>query len=481
MYKKLVLLLFLLSAFMLGFLPVKDTDFGWHYRCGNDFLTTGLLCTKNRFSYFLTNYKAYNPSFIYDITLAFVYNHFGFVGISFLGGIIFGLTAYCLIKLLKGFYWLKMAVFYAVFFLSSSTLTLGLRSQILTVLFLTISLALVQNYSKLLTRVSKSEKLSWKYYAKFLLYPLLMFIWVNTHIGFFLGLVILLFLFSEHRIFLVGAVLIASFLATMANPFGIQVYREVVNHAFSPLDTMIAEWVPPIFWQKVIIVLVAITLFVLLVGQKRMSLSQIFLLIFFTLLGLKARRNLPIFYIVAAYIFIKLAGEKFLNTLSARIISITGENISSLSLMLPFTVIIFSIAGVVNTIKFDRSWNSYCTQGLSHYPCLALQENPQLGGNIFAAYEWGGFLIWQLPTAKIFVDGRMSAWRDENGQSPYQVYLYIIQAQESWNKKLRQWHTDYLLIAPNTFLDLLLQEKAAKFGWQEQYRDKIAVVYKNNL
>jgi len=94
-------------------------------------------------------------------------------------------------------------------------------------------------------------------------------------------------------------------------------------------------------------------------------------------------------------------------------------------------------------------------------------------------YEWGGFLIWQKPNIKVFVDGRMPAWKDENGKSPYQVFLEIIQTQPGWNEKLNKWKTNYLLIGNGSFLDLLLQKESKKYGWEEKYRDSIAVIYKN--
>ena len=54
----------------------------------------------------------------------------------------------------------------------------------------------------------------------------------------------------------------------------------------------------------------------------------------------------------------------------------------------------------------------------------------------------------------------------------------FIQTQPDWNETLKKWHTNYLLIGNGTFLDLLLQKDAAKYGWQEKYRDRVAVVYR---
>ncbi len=97
---------------------------------------------------------------------------------------------------------------------------------------------------------------------------------------------------------------------------------------------------------------------------------------------------------------------------------------------------------------------------------------------MYNTYEWGGFLVWQVPEMKMFVDGRMPAWIGEGGKSPYTSYLEIIQAQPGWNEYLLDMETKYLLIAPGTFLDLELDEGGAvKWGWKEEYRDKGAVVY----
>jgi len=61
--KKILITFFLLSIFFAAFLPVKDTDFGWHYRCGKEIWYNPKICLANNFSYFLENYQSYNPHF----------------------------------------------------------------------------------------------------------------------------------------------------------------------------------------------------------------------------------------------------------------------------------------------------------------------------------------------------------------------------------------------------------------------------------
>jgi len=114
------------------------------------------------------------------------------------------------------------------------------------------------------------------------------------------------------------------------------------------------------------------------------------------------------------------------------------------------------------------------------YPCETIKAYSGLSGNVFNTYEWGGFLIWQKPEMKVFVDGRMPAWKDEDGKSPYRVFLEIWYAGAGWNEKLKKWKTDYILIRNQTPLDDLLKnnKEQSKYHWYEVYRGRDAVIYK---
>jgi hypothetical protein len=450
--KKIILVLFLVSVFFMSFLPVRDTDWGWHYRCGNEFLKTGSItsCTKNNFSYFLPDYQSYNPHLLYDSLVAFIYNHFGFIGISLLGSFIMVLIAIIFLYIINVPLWLKIVAFYLHFYLSISVFSLGIRDQIVTYLFFLITLFLLK----------KSEK-NIKYLY---IFPLLFLIWVNTHIGFFIGPIILLFYFLGHRKKIILLILIISLVLTFFNYFGWKVYQEIINHAFSPLGNMIAEWVPPPLWQIILIIILTVTSLIITIKQKNKSIFNLLLILFFSILAIKARRNLPFFYTTFFYTLLINWKINIDNLIVSFLISI---NLFLIIIQLP------------QTIKFNYSWEKYCNQESLIYPCQAIKNNPQLSGNVYAMYEWGGFLIWQKPNIKVFVDGRMPAWHDENGESPYKIFLDIIQTQPGWNEKLNEWNTHYLLITNGTFLDLLLKKEPNKHHWHEIYRDDVAVIYKN--
>ncbi len=455
MIKKIILILFLLSIFCLALSQVKDPDFGWHYRCGNQFLQTGKLCLTNEFSYFLPHYQSYETGHLYDIFLAFIYNHAGFLGVSMTAASLLAGIAYFFVKLFRN-HVLGFLSFFLMFILSYNVFYLGLRSQIFSVFFLVITLCILEKYkSKLLY-----------------LFPFIFFLWTNTHIGFFIGLMVLFFyglgkkLLFTRRFLAVG---ILSFFATLINPYGIYAYVEIYRHALSPLGTMIAEWVAPSFAMQVFISLLVVAGIFWKLRQKSFNLYHTLLVVVFGIFALKAQRNLPLFFI--SYFYILLSDVKIK-------IGQFEQVLLPLSIALSVFAFVIKVPAAFSQLY---SWTDYCEGITVSYPCKAIGNFPQLHGNVYALYEWGGFLDWQKPGIKVFADGRMPAWHDENGKSPYQVYLDIIQTKPGWNEKLRSLKTNYIFITDGTFLDLLLQKSASRYGWKQVYRDNLAVIYKNTI
>jgi len=102
--------------------------------------------------------------------------------------------------------------------------------------------------------------------------------------------------YNFRLIFSYFSVFLLSTFATLANPFGWRVYREVINHFNTPLNTMIAEWVGPADWQKFLVVITALAAAILCAIYKKMD-YRFFLLLIFAWFAVSARRNLPIYYL----------------------------------------------------------------------------------------------------------------------------------------------------------------------------------------
>jgi len=446
--KRVLAPLFLISTFLLGFMAVRDPDFGWHYRCGNELITQGKACTSNNFSYFMPQYKAYNPSFIYDSLLAAFYNLGGFVAVGVFGGVVFAAIAAFFVAVFSknASLLFVFAAYYIFFFLSGNIFNLGIRSQIMSIFFI------------LVTIWAFEKKLLW-------LIPLTMFFWVNTHAGFFLGFIVAGVYWSASRQVKYGWVMLGMLAASCLNPFGPKVFLEVYRHFNSNLAHLIAEWLPPPVIVRSAVGLATLSLVTFSIKVKKTT-PFLILLIFFAIASFMAKRNLPFFYFALFWSFFGVVSfPKF-----------KWDKIASLVVVLAFMLV-----GVLNFKKayaFNTSENSFCYGGVSDYPCRVIEKFNDPKANIFATYEWGGFLIWQWPKSKVFVDGRMPAWVDDYNSSPYQTWLYIIQTRPGWDKILMKYHTKYLLIGNGVFLDLLLQDKHGLYGWEELYRDSYTAFWR---
>ena len=351
-----------------------------------------------------------------------------------------------------------MIAFSAAYFLSGAVFDLGIRSQIVTYVFF-LFLAFV------LKKIGEGKQ---KYIY---LIPPLFIVWVNTHIGFFSGF-ILLFPFSAYslwrypkirwsRILAIASAI--SFLATWINPFGWHVYVEIYRHAVSPLASMIAEWTPPDTITRLSIVLLTAGVFAIRIYFKKIRALEMCLLIIFALMSYLSRRNIPFFYTLF-----------FLDVLHLIPRSWKIPNEISLPL-LSAAIAVAMIARTPATISsFD--WKNYCFQGITHYPC-ELTNKLNLKGNIFTNYEWGGYFIWKQPGTKVFVDGRMPAWHSSKGTSPYKTYLDVVQTNGNWNTFLHANETNFLVISPNTFLDAAIAATPRLLGWKQLFRNDFVVVY----
>ena len=478
MRNKTALIITFTTLFLVFFVPLRDTDFGWHYQCGQMLIREGKLCSVNSFTTLLNGYHWYSPSQGYQIVLYLTFKIFGFLGITFFYALSAATIFTLFIKLLKGNTYFNLILFTALMWLSWGIVGLGFRSQIVTLYFFAIFLALIEMGEK-----------NFRYLL--LLIPL-MTIWSNSHSGFFLGNILTLLLATRFAVYYlkksiskdlmvrVLIIVIFSNLATLINPYGLRIYQEVLQHTKVPLNTLIAEWVPPNPVQVFIVTAASLVILTLLIIVKSYDPVRLVILIITAIFSLEARRNLPLFSIA----FIYALSDKNLQNITTRIFN---------KITLPETIIAFLIIIFVSTVPNNLPSSlhfreiEYCQKALAALPCKAVDflktQNP---GHIFNTYEWGGYLIWKLPNFKIFVDGRMPSWNTTyemklpeawRGKSPYTIYLETLQNKPGWEEVLKAYQTNYVLIQPGTFMDLFLKPNPQKYGFTESYRDGTAVVY----
>lgn len=474
LFPSLITLLLLASIFLV---PLTDTDFGWHYRCGQQIVNQGKLCDTNTFTTLLPNYQWTSPAQGYQVLIYFLYQLGGFPALTLFYGLSSALVIFFFLKTLPGNPWLKLLIFICLIWFAQLTLALGFRSQILSFYFFMILLAILDLAQK------NQKRLIW-------VVPL-MILWANFHPGFFLGpVIIFLYLLSlltkviskkieSRSFFQQSLVLTTAVAATLLNPFGLGIYQEAWRHFRVPLNTLIVEWLPPFAWQIWFIIAAGLTTTLILIKSRHFDLFRFLVLWLTVILALQARRSLPLFSVGLTYALLE-------PKLAVRLSGIFEKLMSRELLAVVFgSIFFYRLIFLPQALSFNDS--AYCQKALVAMPCGAMEIlKTKKPTNVFNAYEWGGFLEWRLPEFKFFVDGRMPTWNASSetrlaepwrSLSPYTIHLNILYAVPDWEQILARFQTQYLLLPPTNELGRLLKEKAYDFGYREIYRDEISVLY----
>ena len=460
----------ILLIFLLFFIAPMDTDLGWHLRYGQYFSETGNFLKINTLTYFMPGYFWSNSYTLYQIFIFLVYRLFGLFGLSFLNSLIFVLAFIFFNKINPKYPKINLILFLVLAFLGRNVFGLGLRAQEFTFLFLIIEFFLLKN--------SQKEN---KYL--FLLIPLFI-LWVNFHGAFILGF-ILVFAYLLNQVLYKNfkkipatiVFLILSVLSAMINPYGINVYFGVIKLTFNPLNTLVSEWVSPGFIVKIIL----IGLFILysyfsIKSKNKNKFFWIIVLSAFLYLSFSAVRNLVLYFLIISLSFIDLKEDLIFKLENSKLLNKFN------SLILFYIFLIPLCFQIPKTFDIDFNWESFCRKGYLKYPCKAvdyIKSSNIPGQNVFSYYEWSGFLEWQLPNYKFFIDGRAPAWETTEGIIPNQIYDEIILAEQGYQEKLEKYHTNWLLIPVNSYLDYELQQESNKY-WRQIYRDNISVIYVTN-
>ncbi len=462
--------LFLFSLFLLFAIAPTDPDLGWHLRCGQQIWQNHSLCRQNQFSVLLANYSWVNHYWLYQAVAFPLFKYLHVWSLTLLNSLVMGIAFSVLYLAIPGRRLEKMIAIILIILLGWGVFSFGIRSQLLGFLFFNLAL-LANSFSQKRAKVA-------------LILPLILFLWAQAHASVVFGVVLAAFLIMQkiieqkNRSGFFFLILLLSFSATLINPFGLKIYEEVWRHfAVASLDSQIAEWVPPLPAIRIAIISSGLTpSFFLIIAKQTKDKVLVVITLLFAFASLKARRNLPFYLILFFYFLLTSNFDKIFARYRPKIRNLK-KNLAIIT-----TVAVFSFGLFIQlpkTIKENLAWRTFLENSSLSYPFSAVDflKNQAEKGNLFNRYEWGGFLIWQLPEYKIFVDGRMPAWKTPSGKSPYTIYLEILQTQTGWQEILSQYQINWILISPGTFMDILLRPQPQKFGWKEVYRDKTSVIY----
>lgn len=310
------------------------------------------------------------------------------------------------------------------------------------------------------------------------LIPPLFCLWANTHGSWLLGFIVFLIIgfaglvpttwrpiqsepwnASQRRnIALTG---LASGAAVFINPFGLRLALYPFDLAFRQKLNIahVAEWVSVDFHDargKFVLAVVVVLLLGALLRQERWSLADLALVLFALYCGLTYVRFLFFLGIVAAPLISKLLD--FLPPYSA---DIDKPLVNASAMILMIAAIIWYWPGPT---ELQNSVNQ-------QYPSEALtflnQHPPE--GRMLNFYLWGGFLGWNDPSLKIFVDSRVDIFEYEGVLKDYLDLLSLNHSEAILDK----YQIHYVLFPPNEPLTYVLEHDP---NWKVVFDNDLSVL-----
>ena len=313
-----------------------------------------------------------------------------------------------------------------------------------------------------------------------------MFLWVNLHAGFTIGIALLLlriasmgldwsfgFKISHNRVRNIALALVACAAVIPINPSGLRMYSYPFQTLSSgAMQQWIAEWASPNFHEgKFAPLLLSILFSMVLVARSReVRPGEVLVFGAGMLAALSAIRHAPIFVVLAT----PLLSEWSDRLLSAR--SNAGrvkpaKTGHGLKLVWGGVIIaVLATFAFARIIQVSRQQAQSESQQFPEGAATFLLRHPELQPT-FNAYNWGGYLIWRLyPAQRVFIDGRADVY----GKELMRQFTDSYSLSKDWRKPFERWSIQSVIVPPDAPLAQALQSLPE---WKNAYADGQAEVF----
>jgi len=463
---------------------LRDGGTGWHIRTGERILALHQIPRSDPFSLSTGGKVWYAWEWLYEAALAAIYTWGGLNGAVAATALLVALTFAWLFTIMRarGTDLITSVVLLLLGF-GTAAIHLYVRPHV-------VSWLLTLLFWFVLERAREREKpglLAWL--------PLFMLLWVNVHGGFVLGFALIgiyeidaAWRFFSGRLgrtwfVAVSLTLIGCGIASLANPFGINLHRHIYQYVTDPfLMRHIQEFQPPnfrTFSPLCFAALLLIGLGGIVLAGMRPSLREGLVLVFAAWTGLDASRSLP-----AAAILIAAVAAPFV-TRSWRRNHRTGAHSKPLAILeraekreaslaggfWPVMAILVVFWMTLHGGRLGQAQVMHAGFDESRFPVSAMNYARENGiaRPIFSTDQWGGYLIYRGYPA-VLVDDR----HDLYGDAFFLEYLKIIHVEPGWQDGLSQMRAAAALLPADS---ALAKAMASSPQWKEVYRDRVATLF----
>lgn len=480
-----MLLALVIANFVLQ--PLTEPDFGWHLRTGLDwFQQHGQLPAVDPYSHTMPDWPWVEHAWLTDVLIAMLYKAGGSRGalavILFFGVVTASawvLASHCSraatpVRLLA----CALSLWVALPFL-------GARTQMVTLLGLATLMWVLH-------RLDEGQRhVVW-------LIPPLFLLWANLHGGFTAGFFLLALVIGLSWAASVagtvwpmaaawvrhplkghtGRLTIATAfgaLLTFVNPYGWRLHKEILD---SLSDHFMIETLQE--WHPISLETLAgrmFALYVVMLGAamvcwyRRIEPVRWGMLAVFLLLAGRHLRNIPIFLIVSVPLMVELLQEAFDRLGRSTLLRSLrpSHGIGGLTFVLGLFLAYLGPGHLESVWQFGLEPAVAFRQ--TSYPIEAVEwvqaHRNRLGVRLVHDYRYGGFLLWWLPQEKVFIDGRMPAWR-MGDRWIFHEYMELRETDPPKLAVLDKYSVDWALVQRESSLARALGSLPT---WRTEYED----------
>lgn len=461
--------------FIIALFPRGDSDFWWHLKVGQYIAAHHTVPSRDFLSYTFYGRHWIDHEWLAELMLFGLYVAGGlWLQIIVYAAIICATFGLVYLRILKLGVNRILALFVVTGAFFSSTASLGVRVQMMTLFFLAAYALLLDQFRRTSDR---------RYLVAL---PILMLLWANLHGAFVLGIAVVGITFvgevlnhlthqegamDREDLKALGIALVATIAVTVLNPNGVrQLLYPLAFILPNAYTNQIQESASPDFHLPVLMVFEALLLLLvgaMLVRRPRMNWANLLLIIAFTHLALSQVRNVPVWCVlIAPFLAVYLDG---LSSRKKRR-EVRGALVPILNVALLVVVLLF------DGVLFSRNINGKALAASERraFPvgAVAYMKTHSLTPHVFCTYSWGGYVIWNLfPRYRDFMDSRADTLFNDH---MLRAYVAIYGAAPDWRSLLRSYHVDDVLVEPAAPIAQVL---ALAPGWQRVYHDSYAVLY----
>jgi hypothetical protein len=490
--------------------PMPAVDLAYALRAGSEILSTGHIPATDTWTFTVAGTPWLDQQWGAQVLLAVVFDVLGWTGLALLRAFLVGLTFWLLLGAIRSAWSIasvraggsavassaRTATLITIGFFVVAAPALALRAQLFAIVLFAATL-------RILVERSQHPRRLW-------LIPFIAIAWANLHGSFPLVVVLVALAWLDEvgllrvppppghprdplRRRLLGSTGLAVFaaiaaLATLVNPFGLDVWGYIANLARDPeITSAVSEWQPPspldpagfVFYVSLVLV-IGVVYFRFRTDNGRPSarfFGPLVSVAVFGLLGIVTGRGLAWWAIAAPVAMVQLQpglkladlrvrGQAPLRARTAREASASEARRSPLNMVVMIVLVFFSMA-LLPVLR---------PKGPVGVPVLTLTEAPQgiaktlrtMGAaRVWAPQTWGSFLEWAAPNVKVAVDSRIELF-------PPPVLAdaeEIANASPGWLSTLALRRVDALVVQAGQASGAQIRDLKASGEWVQRYAD----------